>query len=115
MVKSLVLHGLSLIRRCRHQFSEHFDIVVDGTIIIVQIMAKQKYLGLIFDNHLTWSGHVSNIRMSKDAYYLHLIGLHQLICMFIIKLLVNSNSFSCSYSMRYQFGACPCINIMHLQ
>ena len=38
--KSLVLHGLILIRRCRHQFSEHFDNVVDGKIIIEQIMAK---------------------------------------------------------------------------
>ena len=107
--KSLVLHGLSSVHKCRHQFSEHFDIVVDGIIIIVQIMAKQKYLGFIFDNQLTWLGHVSNICQKMHI----MIGLHQLVCMFTIKLLVNSSSFSCVYSMCYQFEVCPCINIIY--
>ena len=60
--------------RCRHQFLEQPDIVVDD--MILQVTAKQKYLGFIFDNQLTWSGHVSNI-CKKMSYYLHLIGLHK--------------------------------------
>ena len=60
--------------RCRHQFLEQTDIVVDD--MILQVTAKQNYLGLIFDNQLTWSGHVFNI-CKEMSYYLHLIGLHK--------------------------------------
>ena len=85
--KSLVLCGLSLIYRCRRQFSEQPDIVVDDTML--QVTAKQKYFGLIFDIQLTWSGHVS--LRQKMSYYLHLVGLHKCVLpVCLIKLLMDS-------------------------
>ena len=50
------------------------DIVINN--ISLQTTVKQKYLGLIFDNRLTWSYHVSSIG-KKMSYYLHLVGLHK--------------------------------------
>ena len=41
------------LHRCRRQFSDQPDVVVDD--MILQVTAKQNYLGLIFDNQLTWS------------------------------------------------------------
>ena len=70
--KGLMLCGLSLVHRCMRQFSEKPDIVVNDTML--QVTAKQKYLGLIFDNQLAWSCHVSNI-CKKMSCYLHLISM----------------------------------------
>ena len=58
--------------------------------MILQTTVKQKYLGLIFDNQLTWSNHVSNV-CKKMSYYLHLVSLHRRVLpVRLIKLLMDS-------------------------
>ena len=43
----------------RKQPSEFPDIVVDDTAL--QVVTKQKYLGVILDNCLSWNHHVSHV------------------------------------------------------
>ena len=71
--------------QCRHS-----RLVEQPDIVILQVTVKQKYLGLIFDNQLSWSSHVSHV-CKKMAYYLHLVGLHKRILPAnLIKLLMDS-------------------------
>ena len=44
--------------------------------VILSVVPKQKYLGLIFDEHLTWYCHVSKVCKSM-SYYLHLLCKHR--------------------------------------
>ena len=75
-------------RRCRRHVSEQPAILVNN--MILQTTVKQKYLGLIFDNQLTWSNHVSNV-CKKMSYYLHLVSLHRRVLpVRLIKLLMDS-------------------------
>ena len=56
----------------------------------LKVTVKQKYLGLIFDNQLSWSSHVSHV-CKKMSYYLHLVGLHKhILPASLIKLLMDS-------------------------
>ena len=76
-------------RRCRHsRLVEQPDIVINN--MPLQVTVKQKYLGLIFDNKLSWSSHVSHV-CKKMSYYLHLVGLHKrTLPASLIKLLMDS-------------------------
>ena len=58
----------------RKQPSEFPDIVVDDTVL--QVVTKQKYLGVILDNCLSWNHHVSHI-CKKMSYYLYVINKHR--------------------------------------
>ena len=53
----------------RKQSSEFPDIVVDDTAL--QVVTKQKYLGVILDNCLSWYHHVS--QLCKGISYYHII------------------------------------------
>ena len=44
--------------------------------VILSVVPKQKYLGLIFDERLTWYCHVSKVCKSM-SYYLHLLCKHR--------------------------------------
>ena len=44
--------------------------------VILSVVPKQKYFGLIFDERLTWYYHVSKVCKSV-SYYLHLLCKHQ--------------------------------------
>ena len=44
--------------------------------VILSVVPKQKYLGLIFDERLTWYYHVSKVCKSM-SYYLHLLCKHR--------------------------------------
>ena len=64
-------------RHCRHsRLVEQPDIVINN--MPLQVTVKQKYLGLIFDNQLSWTSHVSHV-CKKMSYYLHLVGLIELL------------------------------------
>ena len=78
-------------RRCRHSGSvEQPDIVINNRTL--QATAKQKYLGLIFDNRLTWTSHMHVSNICKNiSYYLRLVGLYKLVLPIgLIKLLMDS-------------------------
>ena len=67
---------------------EQPDIVVNN--MTLKTTVKQKYLGLVFNNRLTWNNQVSNI-CKKMSYYLHLVGLHRCVLpVSLIKLLMDS-------------------------
>ena len=86
------------------QPSEFPDIVVDDTTL--QVVKKQKYLGVILDNYLSWSHHVSYI-CKKMSYYLYVVGST------LMKLLIDSLVFShVNYSLPV-WG--PSLHQNHLQ
>ena len=60
----------------------------------LQPTERQKYLGLVFDSHLSWDLQVSSV-CKKMSYYLHLIKLHsRVLNHHIMKLLIDSLVFS---------------------
>ena len=68
----------------RHQYP---SIVVGDSPL--RVVDEQKYLGLVFDNHLTWTSHVSQV-CKKMAYYLHLLNRHKhVINAAVMKMLIN--------------------------
>ena len=74
-------------RRCKRSV-EQPDIMVNN--VILQPTVKQKYLGLIFDDRLMWTDHVSNI-CKKMSYYLHLVGLYRRVLpVNLLKILMDS-------------------------
>ena len=76
----------------RKQPSEFPDIVVDDTTL--QVVKKQKYLGVILDNYLSWSHHVSYI-CKKMSYYLYVVNKHRhVLSSTLMKLLIDSLVFS---------------------
>ena len=95
----------------RKQPSEFPDIVVDDTVL--QVVTKQKYLGVIFDNCLSWNHHVSHI-CKKMSYYLYVINKHRhVFSSDLMKLLIDSLVFShLNYSLPV-WG--PSLHQNHLQ
>ena len=72
----------------RKQPVEYPDIVVDDTAL--QVVTKQKYLGVILDNCLSWNHHVPYI-CKKMSYYLYVINKHRhVLSSDLIKLLIDS-------------------------
>ena len=77
------------------KLEDYPPIVVDG--VILKVVDKQKYLGVIFDPTLSWANQVSNV-CRKMAYYLHLNSSHKrTLSMQLIKLLIDSLVFSHLY------------------
>ena len=71
----------------RKQPSEFPDIVVDYTAL--QVVTKQKYLGVILDNCFSWNHHVSHI-CKKMSYYLYVINKHRhVLSSDLMKLLID--------------------------
>ena len=95
----------------RKQPSEFPDIVVDDTVL--QVVTKQKYLGVILDNCLSWNHHVSHI-CKKMSYYLYVINKHRhVFSSDLMKLLIDSLVFShLNYSLPV-WG--PSLHQNHLQ
>ena len=82
--------GPAAIHKHSSRLVEQPDIVINN--MPLQVTVKQKYLGLIVDNKLSWSSHVSHV-CKKMSYYLHLVGLHKhILPASLIKLLMDSSS-----------------------
>ena len=58
----------------RQQISTHPTIILDN--VPLTVVSKQRYLGLIFDECLAWSHHVSKVCKSM-SYYLYLLLKHR--------------------------------------
>ena len=56
-------------RHCRnYRLVEQPDIMINN--MTLQVTVKQKYLGLIFDKQLSWTSHVSHIRVESGSHLL---------------------------------------------
>ena len=82
-----------------HKQFEFLDIVVDDT--PVQVVTKQKYLGVILDDRLSWNHYVSHI-CKKMSYYLYGISKHRhMLSTNLMKLLIDPLVFSyLNYSLQ---------------
>ena len=71
-----------------HKKSFEFpDIVIDNTTL--QVVTKQKYLGIIFDDCFVWNHHIPHI-CKKISYYLYIISKHkQVLNSNLMKLLID--------------------------
>ena len=86
----VVLNPFDRVQSSHHSLSHISppDVVVDGAPL--RIVTTQKYLGVIFDNHLKWSSHVAAV-CKKASFYLFWIASHRkALPSEVIKMLIDS-------------------------
>ena len=67
----------------------HYPPIVVGDVVL-NVVTSQKYLGLVFDQNLSWDQHVSHI-CKRMSYYLYVIRCHRNVLSFkLLKLLAGS-------------------------